>query len=572
MRPAEIFAVERAGTGMSRALSGRLPVRRERHMLAAAGAGLIALAVALPIVSLGVLAFGGTGEDWPHLARNVVPQATITTLHLLLLIAAATASIGVTSAWLIVAYDFPLRRLLAWAIVLPLAVPTYLAAYAFVEFFHFTGPLQSLLRGLFGWNSPRDYWFPDIRSTTGAAIILSAVLYPYVYLTTRVVFLMQGRNISDVARTLGAPPFTVFRRVLLPVARPAIMAGVALVLMEAINDIGAAEYLGVRTLTLSVYSTWLNRGSLEGAAQIALVMMVLITALIAMEQYARRSQRIHNHRGSQVNARPPRRRLRGLAGLAAMSAVAAPVLFGFGIPLFVFLGYALRRLEQFSDPALARAFFTTLITATTTAFLTVMAALLLINALRLVRTRRMAATVRFASLGYALPGTLVGLGLLLALARFDNFVSGLAVDLFSVRTGLLLTGSLAAVVLGCSIRFVALAEGAIRSGLEKLPPHLDEAARSLGLSPMKSALRVMLPLLGPALATAAILVFVDTAKELSATIVLRPFGFSTLATHVYEQASRGVVEDGAIAALLIIATALLPVALLSRTLMRDRAE
>jgi iron(III) transport system permease protein len=545
-------------------------VRRNRHPLAMLTALAIGCLVLAPIVSIAVIALSGTGEDWPHLIRNVLPGSIRTTALLLALVTLGTASIGVVSAWLVVAFDFPMRRLMSWALVLPFAVPPYLAAYAFAEFFHFSGPVQSGLRAAFGFQTRADYWFPEIRSTCGAAMVMSAVLFPYVYMTTRIVFIMQGRNIADVARTLGASPTRVLRQVLLPVAKPAIAAGVALVLMETLNDIGAAEYLGVRTLTFSVYSTWLNRGSLEGAAQIAMLMLAMVFALIWAEQYARRRQRFHSARATQMKVRPPRTRLTGWRGLAAMAAVSLPVLAGFGIPLYVFGRYASRRLDQFFDPALGKAFANSVLAASGTALITVAAALALTYVARLERTRETRLLVRLASLGYALPGTILGLGLLFALARFDNGIDALARDYLGVSTGLLLSGSAAAVILACSIRFLALAESSIRSGIEKLPPHLDEAARSLGRTPAASAYAVLLPLLGPAIFAASVLVFVDTIKELSATILLRPFGFNTLATYVYENASRGVIEDGAIAALVIIATSLVPVALLSGALMRDR--
>ena len=544
--------------------------RRDRRPVSLALTLAITFVVLLPVASLAAIALTGDGSDWAHLASNVIPGALATTLLLLAMVTAGTVSIGVITAWLIVGYDFPLRRTLSWALVLPLAVPPYLAAYGFGEFFHYSGPVQSALRAVFGFETIRDYWFPDIRSTPGAAMVMSCVLYPYVYMTSRVVFLLQGRNIADVARTLGAGPAKVFWRILLPVARPAIAAGTVLVLMETLNDIGASEYLGVRTLTFSIFSTWLNRGSLEGAAQIALVMLVLVVALLVFEQQARRRQRFHSARATQIKARPPRVLLGGWRGLAALVAVSMPVLFGFGIPLLVFGRYTLRRLDQFASPELAAALANSLLTASLTAVLTVSAALVLLNAARLVRTRLSFALVRLASVGYALPGTILALGLLFALARFDNAVDAFARAQFDVSTGLLLTGSAAAVVLACTIRFVALAEGTIRAGLEKLPPNLDEAARSLGQKPAASARKVLLPLLAPAIATAAVLVFVDTVKELSATILLRPFGFNTLATSVYENASRAVVEDAGPAALLIIATALVPVVLLSRALARDR--
>lgn len=546
------------------------PMRQRAHPWLLIVAVVAAAIVLLPVFALSAVALSGSGEDWPHLIRNVLPGASLTTLALLALVAVGTSVVGAVTAWLVVAFDFPLRRTMAWALVLPLAVPPYLAAYAFAEFFHYSGPVQSLIRAVFGFETIRDYWFPDIRSTGGAGLVLTSVLYPYVYLTTRVVFLMQGRNIGDVARTLGARPLKVFLRVLLPVTRPAIVAGVALVLMETINDIGASEYLGVRTLTFAVYSTWLNRGSLEGGAQVALIILLLVLVLLLLEQRSRSRQRFHNNRGTQMKTRNPRIVLAGWRRWAALLATLAPILSGFAIPLLVFGQYAARRVEQFAAPELGAAFLTSVAASLVTATLTVCLALLLVNAVRVVRSGTMTTLVRLASIGYALPGGILGLGLILVLTRFDNTLDAVMRAEFGISTGLLISGSAAAVVLGCTIRFMALAEGAIRSGLEKLPPHLDEAARSLGRSPTASAAAVLLPLLQPAILTAMVLVFVDTVKELSATILLRPFGFGTLATFVYEQASRGAPGDGAAAALVIIATAMAPVILLSGALARDR--
>lgn len=546
------------------------PISSPRHP------GLVVLTLAvlaivlLPVATLVGLALTGSGEDWPHLAANVLPGAAVTTAALLLMVAAGTAIIGVAAAWLVAGCDFPLRRTLSWALVLPLAVPPYLAAYAMAEFLHFTGPVQTALRTLLGVSRPADYWFPELRSTPGAAFVLTMVLYPYVYLTARIVFLMQGRNIADVARTLGASPGKVFFRVLLPVARPAIISGVALALMEAINDIGASEFLGVRTLTLAVFTTWLGRGSLEGAAQIATLMLVLVISLLWLEAWGQRRRRFHAARGTQLASRADRVLLGNGLGSVVALLVASPVLIGFGIPLLVFGRYAAARLGKSFDATLVDALVTSIATAGVTAVATVSIALMLLNAVRLTRSPSIGRLVRAISIGYALPGTILALGLLFALARTDNALDGLARQLFGVSTGLILTGSAFAVVLACTIRFLALAEGAIRSGWEKLPPHLDDAARSLGQSPAGSAAKVLLPLLRPAVLTAGVFVFVDTVKELSATILLRPFGFGTLATLVYENASRGVVEEGALAALLIIGTALVPVILLSREITGDR--
>lgn len=549
-------------------IAGTSP-RLRRPKAALAGLFVIAGAVALPILSLLVVALTGDGAEIAAVLSGALPRALPTTLWLLFLVALGAGSIGVTAAWIVVAYDFPLRRFFAFALVLPLAIPPYLAAYAFGDFFHFTGPVQELVRAVFGFTSARDYWFPEIRSTPGAAIVLSSVLFPYVYLTTRMIFILQGRNLADAARTLGARPFTVLRRVLLPVARPAIAAGVALALMETLNDVGASEYLGVRTLTLSVYATWLNRNSLAGAAAIAIVLLVIVLALIAAEQAIRANERYHVGRASQMRARVPRIRLSGWrAGLASVAA-AAPVAAGFGVPVFVLGRAALRRLDQLLAPDLLAALANTVATAGATALLAVAAALVLTMTMRLQPSPTAARLSRAGIAGYAIPGTILAIGLLLALARFDNAVDAAFRSLIGVSTGLLLTGSAAAVVIACTIRFVALADGSIRSGMEKLPRHVDDAARSLGRTPVQTLRAVLLPLLRPAILTGAVLVFVDTVKELSATILLRPFGFSTLATHIYEAASRGAPEDGAVAALLVMIVAAVPVVAVSGALMSD---
>ncbi len=560
-------------TGSIRPAADRNPPRASsaRHTIWLAVSLAVSAIVVMPVATIATIAASGSGEDWPHLIANVIPRSAQTTLALMMLVGALTASTGIVSAWLVMAYNFPFRRILTWALALPLAIPTYLAAYAFGEFFHFTGPFQTGIRALFGFTSAHDYWFPDIRSTVGAAIVLSAVLYPYVYLTCRVVFILQGRDLADAARTLGAAPFRVFFRVLLPVSQPAIAAGVALALMETLNDIGAAEYLGVNTMTIAVYSTWLNRDSIEGAAQIAMLMLLIVVVLLLAEQWARRHRRYHQAKAADPRVPPLRRTLRGWRAMLAFALTLTPVLIGFAIPVYVLGRYAIGRMEQFVDPALLSALGNSVITAASAAVMAVCVALVLLNAARLAKSRFQAAITRVNLFGYALPGTILGFGLLYSLATIDRTVDGLLQTASGISPGLFFSGTAFAVILACTIRFLALADGAIRSGLHKLPPNLDEAARSLGRGPFRSVSDVLLPLLRPAILTAGILVFVDTVKELSATIVLRPFGFDTLATHVYENASRGMVEDGAAAALLIIVTAMVPVVVLSRSLMEDRA-
>ena len=299
------------------------------------GALLASAAVLVPLLALIVLSFSGHGADWAHLARNVLPVAVQTTFWVMAGVALLTASMGIIPAWLTAYYDFPGRRILVWALVLPLAVPTYLAAYAYAEFFTFTGPPQTMIRHLFGFSSAREYWFPDVRSLWGAVMILSVVLYPYVYLTTRAGFLMQGRNATDVARTLGASPMRAFFQILLPMTRPAIIIGVTLALMETLNDVGAVEYLGVKTLTSTVYTTWLNQGSLSGAAQIACVMLVVVLGIILAERWARRRQRFNLGRSTAMTQRSALTRLDGLAAAAAATACLLPIIAGFGLPFYV---------------------------------------------------------------------------------------------------------------------------------------------------------------------------------------------------------------------------------------------
>ena len=543
----------------------RLPVLRSKQFGLYGFLLASAALVLLPIIVLAWLALTGGSDEVVRLISTVLPISALVTVELLALVAVLTGTMGVISAWLIVDFDFPGRRILSWALVLPVAIPTYIAAYAFVEFFHFTGPIQSLLRTIFGFQSARDYWFPNIRSLGGAALILSLVLYPYVYLATRVAFLMQSRHAADVARSLGASPVRVFRKILLPMARPAIVAGVSLALMETLNDLGAVEYLGVRTLTFSVYNTWLAQGSLSGAAQLACVMLIAVFALLRVEQHARRQQRFHGG----VYSTPRGARLSGWRAALATSACALPVSLGFGIPLYVIGSFAAKRLDQITDPLLHSAILNSVAVGSATAILTVFIALGLTNAGRILKSRKGFALIRLASIGYSLPGTVLALGLLFALAATDNWIDAIARHYLGYSTGLVLTGSAFGIVLASSIRFLALGEGTIQSGLEKIHHNLDDAARNLGQTSRGAARLVLLPLLRPAILTALILVFVDSLKELSATILLRPLGFNTLATYVYENASRAAVEDGALASLIIVLAGLIPVMFLSSVLMRN---
>lgn len=538
------------------------------HPLLAVWAGGASLIVLMPILAITWLAISGGGADWPHLMQNVIPRATLRTLLLITFTGAATAVVGIVTAWLVASCEFPLRRFLSAALVLPLAIPAYLAAYAFGELFTFTGPVQGLIRALFGFKTSRDYWFPDIRSLGGAVLVLSSVLYPYIYLACRSMFLMQGRAAADVARTLGAGPLKVFFRIQIPMARPAIMIGLTLVAMETLNDIGAVEFLGVQTLTFSIFDTWLNRGSLAGAAQIACIMLVFVIGLMMIERAARRRQRFSSQKTTSAVHDASRLSLSGWRKWAATIACLLPVLSGFAVPVLILGNYALKRLDQFIEPRLLNALFHSILVSGATALVTVLLGFTLAYAARTGRSRFTDAAGRLASFGYGVPGTVLAIGVLFPLAALDNWVDAGFRSTFGISTGLLMTGTGFAIIYACTVRFLTMAEGTLEAGFQKLSPHLDMAARALGRTGGQTLRTVLLPMMRPAVLTAALLVFIETMKELSATIMLRPFNFNTLATLVYEDASRAKVEDASVAAMIIIIAGMIPVILVSRSMER----
>jgi len=537
------------------------------------GALLIAAAVLLPLLALAWTAAQGS-DAWRHVAANVLPVAAWNTARLLLGVGALVVAIGTGAAWLVTAYDFPGRRIMAWALLLPLAVPTYIVAYAYLDLLHPLGPVQAAVRGLLGYDSPRQFRLPDIRGLAGCIVLLGLVLYPYVYITARAMFLTQAASLLEAARSLGTSQAAVFGRVALPLARPAIAVGAALALLETLNDIGASEFLGVQTLTVSVYTTWVTRSDLAGAAQIALAMLVLVVGVIALERHGRRRQGYAN----TLRPRPMRpQRLRGPAALLALALVALPVLLGFVAPATYL---ALESWQRLADgggvsPMLWRSTWNTLRVAALATGLTLSAGLVLAWALRLAQARRRARlaalALRVGSLGYAVPGTVLAIGLLVPLAWFDD--GGNAVlQWFGQAPRMLLMGSVAALVLAYTLRFLIISAGGIEAGFARVPASLDQAARALGASPGATLRRVHLPLLRPSMAAAALLVFVDAMKELPATLLLRPLNFETLATWLYADAARGAYEDGAMAALLIVLAGLVPVILLARTGARTGAE
>lgn len=541
-----------------------VPGRRSRPGRAwiVGGAVIAALALA-PLAAVAVIAAGDSGDIWGHLATTVLPGYVWTTVQLMALVAVGTLVIGTGTAWLVAVCRFPGRRILEWALLLPLAVPAYVIAYVYTDLLEYAGPVQTALRDLFGWRTSRDYWFPEIRSLGGAAAMMTLVLYPYVYLLARTAFREQAGGVLEVARTLGRGPWRAFVTVALPLARPAVAVGVALALMETLNDFGTVSYFAVHTLTAGLYGVWLTMGSTIGAAQIGLVMLSFVAALVMLERRGRQGRRHH-----AVRPRTAVLPLAGARAWLATAACAAPVVLGFVVPASVLAGYALPRLDQALAGGYGTAALHSLGLAIGAGVLAVTVAVFLAYARRLGRGRALHGLLNATMLGYAIPGAVLAIGVLVPFGALDNAIDGLARDLFGVSTGLLLSGSVAALLYAYVARFLAMAYGAVDAGLGRVRPGLDMAARTLGAGPGRILGRIHLPLLRGSLVTAGLLVFVDTMKELPATLILRPFDFDTLAVQVYQYASDELLAQAAPGALTIVLAGLLPVILLSRTLER----
>ncbi len=532
------------------------------------GALLITIVIGAPIAAIAVLAAGSSGDTWPHLISTVLPLAVARTLGLMAGVGIITLIVGTGTAWLVTMYRFPGRRFFEWMLLIPLAMPTYIIAFSYLELLDYSGTLQTSLRAMFGWQNAADYWFPDIRSLGGAIFVMSFVLYPYVYLTARASFLQQSVCALEVSRTLGRTAWGAFRSVAIPLARPALAVGVSLALMECLNDIGAVEFLGVNTLTVSIYTTWLERGSLTGAAQISCVMLLFVFTLIWIERAGRSGQRFHHTTGKYRHL--PENHLSPLGQMFATLACALPLLIGFVIPVASLVSSAVDNIDQATQAAFWQAGKHSLLLAVAASALAVTFGVILAYARRATRSKLVHTMTNLAGIGYAVPGTVLAVGILVPLANFDNAVDAAFRSMFGISTGLVLSGSAFAIILAYSVRFLAISLGGIEAGLAKTSRNLDAAARTLGATVSQTLWRVHLPILTPALGAAALLVFVDSMKELPATLLLRPFNFDTLATHVYTLASLDQFEDAAPAALTIVIIGLAPVILIHRAIAAGR--
>lgn len=527
--------------------------------LSVVAAGLIAA----PIVSVLVTALMPGGGSWLHLSRTVLPDLLMNSVLLAVLVGAMAAVMGAVAAWLVAACAFRGRGLLEVALLLPLAMPAYVCGYAYVWLLDVAGPVQSTIRDMTGlrWG---EYWFPEIRSLPGAALMLAAVLYPYVYLLCRGAFLTQSVCLLEASRTLGHGLPRTFLHVALPMARPALAGGVALVLMETLADFGTVQHFAVRTFTTGIYDAWFGLADRPAAAQLAASLMGLVALLLLLERISRGGRRFHTTTTRSPPLRPVQ--LTGWKEWAAIAACAVPVLLGFVVPAGTLLALMLEAGNPFEARRVMPYALNSLTLAAIAAMLAVLVAALLAWAQRLHPSPVRASANRVASLGYALPGSVIAVGALVPFAVFDNALDAWMRASFGISTGLLLSGSIAALVFAYLVRFLGVALSAVESGLTRIKPSLFAAARVLGRKPGAAVREIELPLAKGALLTAAILVFVDTMKELPATLIVRPFDFDTLAVRVHNLASDERLAEASTAALLIVAVGLLPVVGLVRAM------
>ena len=523
--------------------------------------GIIALLMISPVLVVLSGIFVDSSDIWGHLAATVLPQYIQNSLILMVGVGLGVLILGVSTAWLVSTCQFSGRRWFEWLLLLPLAAPAYLLAYVYTDVLDYFGPVQTTLRNLFGWERATDYWFPDIRSVGGAILLFSLTLYPYVYMLTRVSFLEQSTATLEASRSLGCGPWRSFWLVALPLARPAIAAGTALALMETLNDFGTVEYFSVPTFTTGIYRTWFGLGNRPAAVQLAALLLLFIFALILLEKWSRRRSKYYQ--SLSRNVAQSRYRLHGIRGLIAWLTCLIPALFGLIIPTGLLLWMTLSHADQTIDSEFFILGGHSLILAVLTALMAMGLSLVMAYGLRLNNTPLLRMGVRVASLGYAVPGAVIAVGILIPLARFDNLVDSWMRATFNVSTGLVLSGTIVALIFAYLVRFLAVSFGTVDAGLAKVRPSLDDAARSLGYGPTATLAKVHAPLMGSSLLTALMLVFVDVMKELPATLVIRPFNFDTLAVRVYQYASDERLVEAAAPALTILLVGILPVILLS---------
>ena len=534
---------------------------------------IIALLMALPLMGVLAGAFTNIGEGaaesvWGHLVATVLPGYVLNSLGLMVGVGLGVLVIGIGTAWLVTMCEFRGRGVFEWALLLPLAAPSYLLAYTYTDFLEYFGPVQTTLRTWFGWQNATDYWFPDVRSLGGAICLFSLVLYPYVYMLVRVAFLEQSLCTVEASRALGCGPWRSFFKVALPLARPAIAAGTALALMETLNDFGTVDYFSVPTFTTGIYRTWFGMGDRLAATQLASVLLLFIAVLIVLEQMSRRQARYYQAVGRQQSQCVYQ--LKGLRAIGAIAACSVPIALGLILPAGLLLWMTLFNLDETLNAEFFELAGHSLMLAGISALLGILLALILAYGARLQPDKSVRFGVRMSALGYAVPGAVIAVGIMGPLGQLDNAIAAWIERLVGVSPGLIFSGTVVALIFAYLVRFLAVALNTVESGLTKIRPTLDDASRSLGNSPVQTLTQIHAPLLTGSLLTAAVLVFVDVMKELPATMVIRPFNFDTLAVRVYQYASDERLVEAAAPALAILVVGLLPVVLLSYRITQTR--
>ena len=539
----------------------------QRELLETLGALFVASIIAIPILTIFYIAFSADKNIWPHLSSTVLPGYIITTSIVLAGISIITILIGVGLAWIVTVYEFPMRRTMEWLCLIPLAMPAYIVAYAYGDLLDYTGFVQTNLRFIFGWGSIRDYWFPSVYSIGGSIFVMSFVLYPYVYLTSRAAFLRQSMTLIEVSSTLGKSSIYSFFHIALPMARPAIIIGLILVIMESMNEFAAFEYYGVDTLSVGVYITWLGKNNLGGAAQIAIFMLLFVFLLMIIEKGLRKKRSFaqNNRKLMSVN----RIKLSKGRSVFAIIICAVPILIGFLFPSLVLLDFVLERILEVDAIKYADLLFNSLLLSIFAAILTIILGVFLVNTYITSNNFIIRLSVTISRLGYALPGVVIALGVIVPLITLDGLIKNALGHYFNITVGLIFSGTMIAIVYAYVIRFLTISYGTIESGFTTLNPDIAAASRVLGQSKYSTLIKIQLPIIKPALIMSALLVFVDSMKELPATLILRPFNFDTLATYVYTYASLSQIEEAALPALTIVATGLLPIILINRELVKN---
>ena len=518
---------------------------------------LIALVLFAPLIALIALSFGDSDGLWTHLFDTVLVRYVSTTLALMVGVSVVTLLFGVTTAWIVAAYQFRFSKILDMIILLPIACPAYLVAYAYTDFFEYAGPVQGLLRDLFGWQSARDYYFPEIRSLGGAIFVLSSVLYPYIYLLSRTAFRQIPASFYEVSSIYRR---NTFWTICLPLARPAIVAGLALVGMEVVSDFGTVEFFSLQTLTLGIFNVWIGMNNITAAAQIASFTFIFIIFLLFTELYSRSQKRFHDTSSRQRAQQP--KLLTGRAAAACILMCLIPVLFGFFIPTSILLWNVLKSFDILAISDVMTVFINTLLVSSLGAGLIMMTSVLIACTAQIQGGRLLKLAGNLSATGYAFPGTMLAIGVLVCVGMFDRLLAAALSPIGMFH----LSGTLAVLLFAYLVRFQAVGYGAVVSGLTKISPNIILCSRTLGLNAQNTMRRVTVPLLRTSIIAGGVLAFVDIMKELPMTLLLRPFDFETLATYSYQYAHDELMEQASLPALLIVLVGLIPVVFLNKLL------